>query len=408
LTNGWFPFGGGGVNGTSTNAFVTNCVISGNSANEGGAAYSCTLSNCTLTGNSGGAGGGAYSCQLYNCTLSGNSATRGAGAYAGTLYNCTLSDNSALAGYGAGAFNSTLYNCVLTGNRSTWNGGAAYGSTLYICRLTGNSVESYGGGGADSCTLYNCTLTGNSAGPHGAGGVYFSKLYNCIAYFNTAPGGANYDAGSTLNYCCTTPLPTTGIGNIAVDPQLASASYLSAGSPCRGAGSAIYTVGTDIDGEPWGDPPSIGCDEYHAGGVIGPLTVGLVASYTNAAVGYPVCFTALIDGRTTESVWDFGDGNTATNQPYVTHDWLEAGDYSVILRAYNESQSGGVSATGIIHVAVHPMVYVAAASTNPQAPFASWATAATNIQQGVDLGIVGAEIVVTNGVYPGGLRINCR
>ena len=42
------------------------------------------------------------------------------------------------------------------------------------------------------------------------------------------------------------------------------------------------------------------------------------------AVGYPVGLTALIEGRTTESVWDFGDGDVATNQPYVTHGWTAA------------------------------------------------------------------------------------
>ena len=144
--------------------------------------------------------------------------------------------------------------------------------------------------------------------------------------------------GSTLNYCCTTPLPTGGTGNIALDPQLASASHLSADSPCRGAGSAAYATGTDIDGEPWGNPPSIGCDEFHAGAVTGPLTVSLLANYTNVAVGYSVSFTALIEGRTTESVWDFGDGDVAINQPYVTHGWTEAGDYLVGLWAFNESQ----------------------------------------------------------------------
>src|SRR5205823_5705813 len=103
---------------------------------------------------------------------------------------------------------------------------------------------------------------------------------NCIVYFN---GGANYDYSSTLNYCCTTPLPNNGAGNISSDPQLANSSHLSAGSPCRGAGSADYASGTDIDGESWASPPSIGCDEYHAGALTGPLSVNLTASFTNVA-----------------------------------------------------------------------------------------------------------------------------
>ncbi len=110
LTNGAYPFGGGGVIGTSRNAFVTNCVISGNSADQGGGANSCTLYNCTLTGNSGGAVGGASQCTLYNCTLTDNSApgSYGGGALASSLYNCTLSGNSAYEG--GGAWNSKLYN----------------------------------------------------------------------------------------------------------------------------------------------------------------------------------------------------------------------------------------------------------------------------------------------------------
>jgi hypothetical protein len=405
LTNGHcVGSDGGGVWCASTNAFLTNCVLSGNSAyyydgargggayggtlynstlignwaGYGGGAAGCTLYNCTLSGNSapnfGYSGGGAYGCRLYNCTLTGNSASGGGGAHGGTLYNCTLTGNLAPGGSGGGTDSCTLYNCALAGNRSTWNGGGAYAGTLY-----------------------NCTLTGNSAA-HG-GGAAGGTLYNCIVYFNTAANGANYDS-STLNYCGTTPLPTNGVGNIAVDPQLASASHLSVDSACRGAGSAAYATGTDIDCEAWGDPPCIGCDEYHAGAVTGPLTVGLVASYANVSVGYQVSFTAFIDGRTTESVWDFGDGNAATNQPYVTHDWPEAGDYVVTLRAFNESQSGGVSASLTVHVIAPPVYYVAATSTNPQPPYGNWATAATNIQDAVDAAAMGKGLVlVTNGVY---------
>ena len=150
------------------------------------------------------------------------------------------------------------------------------------------------------------SLTANAA-TNAGGGAASATLTNCIVYYNTAPGGANYDGwrydgSSMLNYCCTTPLPTKGVGNIALDPQLASASHLSANSPCRGAGSAAYTAGTDIDGEPWGNPPSIGCDEYCAGAVTGPLTVSILADYTNVMVGFAVSLKALIEGRTSSEL----------------------------------------------------------------------------------------------------------
>src|SRR5262249_11157292 len=171
---------------------------------------------------------------------------------------------------------------------------------------TGNS-----GGGAYGCTLNNCTLTGNSASRnfgHG-GGAIGCKLNNCIVYFNTGDQGANYDGSdSTLNYCCTTPLPTSGVGNITLDPQLASASHLSAASPCRAAGNPAYASGTDIDGEVWASPPSIGCDEFHAGALTGPLSAGITASFTNVATGFTVQLIGLITGRAAASSWDFGDG----------------------------------------------------------------------------------------------------
>jgi hypothetical protein len=102
-------------------------------------------------------------------------------------------------------------------------------------------------------TLNNCTLTRNSAWYYG-GGVSGSTLNNCIVYFNTATEGANYNY-STLNYCCTTPEPTNGFGNISLPPSFVNQATadlrLQSNSPCINSGQNAYVFGnTDLDGNP--------------------------------------------------------------------------------------------------------------------------------------------------------------
>jgi hypothetical protein len=371
---------GGGVFCESTNEVISNCVFVGNAAaSYGGGSYGGTLNNCTFTSNSASYAGG--------------------GTCYGMLNNCTLSANSGY--YGGGAYSGTLNNCALTGNSAARDGGGAYSSTLNNCALTGNSASSYGGG-AYYATLNNCTLTGNSASS--GGGTIYGTLNNCIVYFNTAPRGPNH-IYATLNYCCTTPLPGSGTGGFTTEPQLAGFSNLSANSPCLGAGNAAYATGVDLDGEAWASPPSIGCDEPHPGALTGPLSVAIQASYTNVTEGFEVSFTAQIGGRVGASQWEFGDGTIASNRPYASHSWLAAGDYDVVLRAYNESYPLGVSATVTVHVVQQPIHYVSSDSASPLAPYASWATAAANIQDAVDAATVpGALVLVTNGIYVTGGR----
>jgi PKD repeat protein len=409
LTNGNAEEGGGAW--CESSASLTNCVVTSNSASySGGGVYGGTLNHCTLTNNSayvgGGASGWASGCTLSNCIVTGNSATFGGGAAGSTLYNSTVTSNTAVSvlfieayGSGGGVYESGLYNCTLSGNSTDDSGGGAYGGMLNNCTLTGNS-SSWNGGAAFDATLNNCTLSDNSAA-YGGGGAFGGTLNNCIVYYNSAPNSPNYN-GSVLNYSCTTPLPPDGTNNITADPQLATLTHLSVSSPCIGAGDSAYATGVDIDGEPWANPPCMGADQLTSGQATGALTMFIEPEYTNVAPGFAVRFDAQNQGPILASVWDFDDGSFVTNQAITSHAWSAPGNYTVRLKGYNDSFPDGVTATIQIEVS-DTVYYVNQANPTPVFPYTSWATAATNIQDGIVAGTLpGRLVLVTNGVYASG------
>ncbi len=314
---------GGGVYCPSASAVLSNCVLTGNVANGydgfGGGALGGTLNNCTLSGNYSAFDGGGVSgewdgCILNNCTLTGNSAAYfGGGAQAATLNNCTLTGN--LAADGGGTFFGTLNNCTLNGN---WAGV---------------------GGGAFGGTLNNCTLTGNSAGGYG-GGAAACTLYNCIAYFNTAGQGANYDpyGYSTLDYSCTTPLPTNGVGNITRDPLFVSYANgnvrLQPNSPCINAGNNAYvTTVTDLDGNPRvaGGTVDIGAYEYQTPAIqIPPQTQtaeagSAVGLWVEASGSAPLFYAWCLNGT------NFISCSTNRELALPSVQSAQAGAYSVVV-----------------------------------------------------------------------------
>ena len=182
---------GGGVKCASPDCLVTNCVIVGNAAYDGG--------------------GGAFSGTLVNCSLVGN--------YGG----------SPSVGTGGGATQSTLFNCLVARNYSGYVGGGVFQCMAINCTVVSNSSSS-SIGGADGGTQKNCIIYYNS--PANASSV---NLTNCCTIpdfgvndITNAPQFANLAAGDF---------------------------HLSAASPCINAGNNSFittfiTNGTDLDGNP--------------------------------------------------------------------------------------------------------------------------------------------------------------
>ncbi len=206
-----------------------------------------------------------------------------------------------------------------------------------------------------------------------------------------------------MSFCCALPLPT-GTGNIASSPQLLSDRlHLSETSPCIGAGTNLAT-GSDIDGQPWASPPSIGCVEWRPA----PLMVAKPMAQASSTPPNLNVSIALPAGQTPFSYSWLKDGAlleddgvrysfTRTTNMMLSHFGLaDAGGYQVIA-----SNAFGMSTSAVLQVVVH---CVDAAGSSPTPPFSDWLTAATNIQDAIDAAGPAEFVLVTNGLYSSGGR----
>jgi predicted outer membrane repeat protein len=244
---------GGGILANSASPVVSNCVFTGNHAdNRGGGMHNQNSSsplvvNCVFTNNDATYGGG-ISCRslssptIINCFIIGNTATEGGGIYS--------SDTPS----------PTITNCTIVGNTAT-NGGGIY-------------VD----GSINVPTITNSIIASNMATTAG-GGIYcatppFTIDYNDV-FLNIAPVDADYSGCSAgTNSITENPVfVNAGIGDYHIQPT----------SNCIDLGDnlAPSLPTTDFDGEPRifdGDDDGtatvdMGADEYYVppppGGTVG-------------------------------------------------------------------------------------------------------------------------------------------
>jgi hypothetical protein len=212
VTNGNSANWGGGIENEGT-LNLSDCVISGCSANGAGNGYgggldnyqgTVTVTGCTISGNSSTTDGGGLatyggSITLTECTVSGNSSDNGAGI-----------SNSSNAGGTIDVIRCTVYNNNATAGSNNYGGGIfCNGGTLNLTNSTisGNSAVSGGGGiidgAAATITITQCTIVDNTSTSGGGGielGSSTANIKNTILANNTGGGGNNfYSDGGALN-----------------------------------------------------------------------------------------------------------------------------------------------------------------------------------------------------------------
>ncbi len=161
---------GGGVLCSSSDVFLTNCLITANQVRLD----------------------------------SGNPATgNGGGVHGGTLYNCVIVSNSA-AGFGGGAFGSRLYNCTVTGNRADRQGGGVYRTAATNCIVYFNKAGSGNDNHGDASLGYCCgtPMLSRSAGnitnapeflDYAAGDLRLKGISPCIDAGDNANAVTSFD-----------------------------------------------------------------------------------------------------------------------------------------------------------------------------------------------------------------------
>ena len=322
--------------------------------------------------------------------------------------------------------------CFITGNYASAMdslGGGLFlesGGTARSCLVTRNYAGGYSAAGGGvfvrGAILLNCTICDNDASAilAAGGGVALegnSVVDNCIITGNhrtlantTSPDNWYVSSGtSDIRHTCAAPLPA-GEGNMNTDPgfmSLQDADYrLFPTSACVNSGvHSTWADGAfDLDGEPRtsGSEIDVGCYEYPLDRPYGRIHRAVRAGTTPFQAVMFADVTGMGDPTSLFYSWDFNDDGAVDlggqGNLCATNTYYSSGLFSISLLVTNiAGDSLSLVQPGLFDVA-WPVAYV---STNGMhtPPFTTWDTAATNIQDAVDVLEDGGTVLVSNGTY---------
>ena len=350
------------------------------------------------------AGGTVTNCVIEGCyaKYSGGDSAQGGGIdmSAGRVVDCIIRNNREESSGGGGSYGGgvnvsggTVDRCVITNNWASPGTGCIGGGV----RITGGTLR-------NSLIAY-CQTSGNGGGVFQTGG----SVRNCTVVYNSATLGSGGISG-TVTDCLKFGNDVNGMVEQGDDPGFRSAVtgdfHLSPGSAAIDASVTEGIGELDLDGNPryQGKETPIadkGCYESD------PNVFELGVDYVKLATFYPaeVAFAASAGGPALDeqaSWWTF-DGREPTADDYdaigvcVTNT-LPPAEYTVRFKTVFGGQTNEVVKEKWF-VLNGETVYVNPKNANPAVPYATWATAAKDINAAFSYLIAGTTMVVSDGTY---------
>ena len=368
----------------------------------------------------------------------------------GTMSNCVVRGCFLSGKFDANAFAHTVFmrgpdalltHSVITNNSSTLSGGS--GSSKEMVHgvfletgarlehsLVADNIDSGNRSNASAknyATVYgdgairNCTIVNNRCSDVGGVRLTGGSIVDSVVLGNTSGGLAGEDniySGSAkyVSSCVTEGTVT------ALFKDWDAKDYRPVANTAlvdKGVGLEEQLPDVDLDGKPrfQNGAVDIGCYELDASQFDVTVSSAKTAYMVPAEVELSATVTGCNDGDELHYYWDFnGDGVTdleeTANMPSntVRHVYSASGSVSIGLAVTNFTGTvKGISVYKPDFLAMMPaVIYFDPAAPHSKLPYASWETAATNLQEAIDVAFEGMTIVVREGdhSFPSTISIN--